>query len=107
MRKGDEMRNARVAPMAVNATRPGLELSRLRNAVSSQTQRQSPLSATVRRNKNERKKRRGGSRGGEKELGGGNGSRREPGPFIIADAKRDVEARRVGKIRSTFQPSNR
>lgn len=97
VRKGDEMRNARVAPMAVNATRPGLELSRLRNAVSSQTQRQSPLSATVRRNKNERKRSRGGSREGEKELGRGNGSRRGPGPFIIADAKRDVEARRVGE----------
>lgn len=67
------MRNARVAPMAVNATRPGLELSRLRNAVRSQTQRQPPLSATVRRNKNERKRKRGGSRGGEKELAEGTG----------------------------------
>lgn len=101
------MRNACVAPMAVNATRPGLELSRLRNAVPSQTQRQPPLSATVRRNKNERKRKRGGSRGGERELAEGTGlAEREPGPFIIADAKRDVEARRVGEIRSTFQSPN-
>lgn len=73
------MRNARVAPMAVNTTRPRLKLSRLRNAVPSQTQRQPPLSATVHRNKNERK--RGGSRGGEKELVKGTGPVESRGPL--------------------------
>lgn len=61
-------RNARVAPMAVNATR--LERSRLRNAVPSQTQRQPRLSATVRRNKN------AGWKGGKEERE--NGPRPEP-----------------------------
>lgn len=75
------MRNARVAPMAVNTARPRLKLSRLRNAVPSQTQRQPPLSATVRRNKNERKRKRGGSRGGEKELVKGTGPVESRGPL--------------------------
>ena len=82
-------RNARVAPMAVNATR--LERSRLRNAVSSQTQRQSRLSATVRRNKNEEKKKE------RKRCVVKNGPRCEPsGALYHRGCERDVEAHRVG-----------
>lgn len=84
-------RNARVAPMAVNATR--LERSRLRNAVPSQTQREAASSLGYCAQKQERREEGGRKRGSAEGTGP---VVNPPGPFIIADAKRDVEARRVG-----------
>ncbi|KYN00404.1 hypothetical protein ALC62_08896 [Cyphomyrmex costatus] len=79
--------------MAVNATR--LERSRLRNAVSSQTQKAASSLGYCTQKQERGEEREEGKRDGR---GTENGPRvvSPPGPFIIADAKRDVEAHRVG-----------
>lgn len=92
-------RNARVAPMAVNATR--LERSRLRNAVP-EPNSEAASSLGYCAQKQERRV----DGGGRRERGSaGNGPHREPpqGP-LLSRMRNEMSKRAVSEIRSTVQP---